>query len=137
MEFDFNAPVEAPKTPRRSVRTERRSMSRPHHRTTILTVSKRDFERVAAGGECRVVFCNDVVSSAKGGGSVVHHSIRRIDLLQRQVEGGFRKVKVRYEPDFEIECEMLGCPSGDTTDCCGSIEVRKAISKQENKPQEQ
>lgn len=133
IEFDFNARTETPRKPRRSVRAERRVDSRPHHRTTILTVSQRDFNRVLNGEIVPVQFCNDIVSSAKGGQSTVHHSIRRIDLLRRQLAGGFRKVKIRYDADFTIDCLMsMDGPEGASDDCYGWITVQD-ISQTENK----
>lgn len=133
IEFDFNARTETPRKPRRSVRTERKVEGRPHHRTTILTVSQRDFNRVLNGEMVPVQFCNDIVSSAKGGQSTVHHSIRRIDLLRRQLAGGFRKVKIRHDADFTIDCLMsMDGPEGASDDCYGWITVQD-ISQTENK----
>lgn len=132
-EFDFSARTETPRKPHRSVQRERRVNSRPHHRTTILTVSQRDFKRVLNGETVPVQFCNDIVSSAKGGQSTVHHSIRRIDLLRRQLAGGFRKVKIRHDADCTIDCLMsMDGPTGASDDCYGLITVQN-ISQTENK----
>lgn len=132
IEFDFNARTETPRKPRRSVRTERKVEGRPHHRTTILTVSQRDFNRVLNGETIPVQFCNDIVSTTNGK-NIDHYCIRRIDLLRRQVAGGFRKVKIRYSADLTIDCLMsMDGPEGASDDCYGWITVQD-ISQAENK----
>lgn len=103
-------------------------LDRPHHRTTTLTVSEAAYEKVAnlrPGEETKVEFVNDIVSSARGGGSVVHHSIRRIDLLRRQLQTEFRNVKVRAEMGTEVNCLLVGWIGGESDACYGTAKVRK------------
>lgn len=103
--------------------------SRPHHRTTTLTTDGESYERVVAlrpGEETEVEFCNDIVSSAKGGGSVEHHPIRRVSLLKRQLAGGWRNVKVRTEKGTAVACIILENPKGKDDACAGRILVRRS-----------
>lgn len=103
-------------------------IDRPHHRTTALTVDSATFKRLAnlkPGEELEVEFVNDIVSSAKGGNSKVHHSIRRVDLLRRQIATAFRNVKVRTEMGTEIACLILGRVNGESDACTGRVNIRK------------
>ena len=115
-EFDFNAP-------------QRGIANRPHHRTTTLTTDGATYERVANlrdGEECAVEFCNDIVSSAKGGNSVDHHPIRRVRLLRRQLSGNFRKVKVRSTQGLALNCIIVGDDILGREDACsGHIMVAR------------
>lgn len=116
-EFDFNARSTC-------------GVSRPHHRTTTLTTDGETYERVAnlrEGEECRIEFCNDIVSSAKGGNSVDHHPIRRVRLLRRQIAGNFRRVKVRSTQGMALNCVITGDVIGKDDACSGHITVSRAL----------
>lgn len=103
-------------------------VDRPHHRTTILTVDGATYRKVAnlkPAEELLVEFVNDIVSSARGGNSKIHHSIRRVDLLRRQLSTEFRNVKVRTEPDMAINCTLIGSIKGESDACSAKVFVRK------------
>lgn len=133
-EFDFGTRTEASRKHRGGIRAGRRANS-PHHKTTILTVSRGDFGRVRGGGWVRVCFCNDIVSSCRGEpNDSVHHSIRRIDLLKRQAAGGYEKVKVRCDAGVEIDCRMSpDGPEVESDGSFGTIAVCMEVSQTENK----
>lgn len=101
---------------------------RPHHRTTTLTVDSDTYKRVAnlkPGEETEVEFVNDIVSSAHGGNSIDHHSIRRIDLLRRQISTAFRNVKVRTEMGTCVTCIIRGSLRGASDRCSARATVTK------------
>lgn len=101
---------------------------RPHHRTTTLTVDAATYNRVAnlkPGEETQVEFVNDIVSSAKGGNSIDHHSIRRVDLLRRQIATAFRNIKVRTEMGTTILCVITGRVKGESDKCTAFATVMK------------
>lgn len=117
LEFDFE--------PNRPAKREFR-VGRPNHHTTILTTDERTYARVAAmtlTEEVEVEFVNDIISSAKGGSSNVHHSIRRSALLKRQMEGGWTKVKVRYTQGEEVIRYIVSRIEGADDACSARVWV--------------
>lgn len=125
MELDFSS---KPAKRRRS--TDPSRSGRPHHRTTILTTDNRTYAKVrnlVQGEEMSVEFCNDIISSAAGGSSVEHHSIRRVNLLRRQMNGGFMSVKVRSEQGVSIHCTLVGELKGEDDACSCFVTVKKAV----------
>ena len=123
LELDF--------TPNKRIVRERR-VNRPHHRTTTITTTRKTFEtlmNIEPGVEVSVQFPNDLISSAKGGASTIHHSIRRVSLLRRQIIGGFSKVKVRCEQGVEIPCVLASDVYGADDDCVGMVKVIRVAQK--------
>ena len=114
-EFDFNSMKVA-------------KANRPHHRTTIITTDNDSYEMVAKlrdGEEVNIPLVNDIISSASGGSSVIHHPIRRVRLLRRQLAGNFRRVKVRSEKDRTINCIIVGDIWGKDDSCFARVTVSK------------
>lgn len=110
-------------------------VGRPHHRTTMLTTTRKEFDRVknmADDEEVMIQFPNDIISSAKGGSSVAHHSVRRIDLIRRQINGGFTKVNVRCEQGFHIPCFIVSSVTGESDSCSGYVWVSKSCRRKTN-----
>ena len=104
------------------------STDRPHHRTTTITVNRASFEKVrkmGSGERVTLMFTNDIVSSAHGGASKVHHTIRRVALLSRQIAGGFNKVKVRCEQGIDVPCFITSLSYDHEDDCYGWATVTK------------
>ena len=115
-EFDFDAP-------------QHKSAYRPHHRSTTLTTDGKTYERLVRlreGEECKIEFCNDIVSSAKGGADVDHHPIRRARLLRRQLAGNYRKVKVRNTQGVALTCMIVGDVLGKEDACSCRITVARS-----------
>lgn len=99
---------------------------RSHHRTTILTTDNETYRRVRnlkSGEEMTIEFVNDIISSAKGGNSVVHTPIRRFRLLGRQISGNYRRVKVRSEQGVAIRCLIVGNLVGREDACSCRVNV--------------
>ena len=101
-------------------------MTRPHNRTTIITTDAKTFskaKRLRIGERLTIECPNDIISSAKGGQSKVHHSIRRVSLLRRHIAGGYRRVKVRCEMGNSVPCVLTGKITGVTDASSFKVEV--------------
>lgn len=108
------------------------SRGRPHHRTTMLTVDAKTYEAVrnlVAGENLTIAFVNDIVSSAKGGDSVIHHALRRSDLLNRQIMGGYTRCKVRTDMERSANCLIVGGLSGSADACACELTVARDFSR--------
>lgn len=104
---------------------------RPHHRTTTLTTDGETYMKVSRlreGETALVEFVNDIVSSACGGSSAKHHPIRRVKLLKNQVDGNFRRVKVRTEMEGSIPCLICGNVYGKEDACAGILSIKRDFS---------
>lgn len=107
------------------------SPTRRRNKMTILTTTQSAFTRVSQLRESQSleIECpNDIISTARNGQDNVHHSVRRVELVRRAINGGYRAVRVRYQQGFEVLCHIVGVPVGNEDAASFRVRVARVIS---------
>jgi len=101
---------------------------RIHHKTTTLTTDRYTYAMVMnlqPGKVYPVQAVNDIVSSCVPGSKEIHQMRRRSRLVRSQVNGGFKKIKVRSDSANAIECVLHGIGSEPDDACQFTVYVMR------------
>lgn len=84
---------------------KKENRKRPHHRSIMLTVSKREYDDIKAwkGTNCPVVIrvVNDIIRTSRCGSKPGHHWERRYETVTSAIRGGWQYMKVRHSGGCE------------------------------------